>query len=146
MVKHLPFPSACIAHVLSLLFLPLAVLPFALNLDPAALWLPLGAIAFLWLSDLAAFVLSLTVGWNVPIRISYEGITGRDGLIHHWCDAVGLSTKKGMPTRYGRFYSVVLRYSDGSSIRFELSLPIIKSIQTHCSNKTFLAKLNDCFE
>ena len=146
MVKHLPFPSACVAQVISLVFLPLAILPFALNLDFPILWLPLGVIAFMWLSDLTAFALCLTVGWNVPIRISREGIVGKDGRIHRWCDVVGLSEKKGMPTRYGRFYSVILRYSDGSSIRFEESLPIIKSIKTHCSNKTFLAKLNDCFE
>lgn len=143
MVKHLPFPSVCIFQIISLLVFPLAFLPFALNLVFPALWLPLGVFTFLFFTDLTALVLSLTVWWNMPIRISADGIADKNGKIHRWCDAVCFSIKKGPPTIYGRlYYILIINYSDGSDVRFERSLTIIRSIRAHCEDKAFLNKFD----
>ena len=143
MVKLIPFPSACIIHTLSLAFLPIGVIPFAIKFEWPILWLPIGVIAFLWLCDLMTFLLSLSVWWNVPLRINAEGISLKNNQIYLWKDAISVSLKKGPHSIYGPLYSLIsITYSDGSMVSFEKSERIIETIRAICSNENFLLKLN----
>ena len=142
MVKHLPFPSTCIVQVLSLVFLPSAIVPFFIKFDWPILALPLTIIIALWTGDLVVFVLSLTVWWNAPIAIGEEGML-RKGTLCPWSPDAVITTKHGPPTRYGPLYErMTVRYPDGKSIRFDLNDPIIKSIRKYCRDETFLAKFD----
>lgn len=143
MTKRLPFLSACCGQVFSLLAIPSFIVPFFLKLDWPLLAIPLAIVVFLWVCDLTVFVLSLTVWWNVPLLIGEEGITSKDGKTHRWADAVGFLPKLGPPSPNAHLYvRLTITYSDGSVIRFEPYLPLIKTIRAACSDEVFLQRFN----
>lgn len=146
-MKHYPFPRICILQVLVLYALPLISLIFPNIMDWPILWLPIGIIAFLWSADLLVLILSLTIGWNAPIQITADGISKKKGSLHRWSDATGFSRKNGPRISYGRLYRrAIIKYSDGTSLSFELNNKIIKTILSQCSDEEFISRFQDLLE
>ena len=102
--------------------------------------LPLGIIIFVWLCDLTVFVLSLLIGWNSLIQINEIGISDKKGAMHSWSTAVGISIKKGIPSRGGMgFQKMTIRYSDGKAISIEPCDPLTKKVHAFCRDEAFLS-------
>lgn len=142
MVKCIPFPNRAIIQCLTLFVLPCLVIPFTLNMAFPMLAMALAAIAAAWAADMVFFILSFTMWWNKPIRISQEGMAKGKDPICHYEDAVAFSFRKGHLTFYGRMNGVLtIRYKNGASISFEYNGAILKIINRTCQDKTFLAKL-----
>ena len=142
-VKRTPFLFMFTVQLYSLVFIALLVFPFVETLTWPILWLPTGIISFVWLCDLVVLILSLTIWWNVPIRISTEGIIDKHGSLRRYSDAVKISMKKWFGTQYGPYYVVTIAYKEGATISFERSDLILKKIRTRCQDDTFLAMLEE---
>lgn len=147
MVKHIRFYSWFVIQLLVTLLLPLLIIGPVRYLDWPHLAIHLGISIFLWASNLVVFILSLTIWWNVPIKIGHDGITVKGKEVYLWSDVVEISMKKGPPTVEGNLYTIIIiRYSNGKSISFQPNGSIIKSIRKYCSNDTFITKLDKALE
>jgi len=146
--KHIPFPTVLICQgLVAVLMLPLIGIGlyfvlFNLGITIAIISVVIISIAILAIGDAVVAVLSLTIWWNVPIVVNVDGIS-RWGKAHRWEDAESITMKNLVRTGYGPLFRslTTIIYSNGDSIRFELTQGLDKDIKILCRDKTFLAKL-----
>ena len=142
--KHIPFLESFTIQLISFVF----VLPFCqaeLNIgfinNPSALIAINICFSSVFCFDLLLFVLSLTKFCNVPIAISEDGITTKDGKLHLWNGMEKIEYKyKWIIIRSTR---VVITYNDGSIVIFEPNNNITRSILSLCHDSSFLQMYKD---
>ena len=142
--KHIPFPSVLFLQFDILVCLWPVSLIFCFHPSILGRTIAIIVSSLLAVGDVLSIILSLTIGWNIPIAFGKDGIS-KKGKVYRWCDVTSVTMKGVGPTGRGllipRMTTVV--YSDGESIRFDLGLIFEEEIKKVCGDERFLAMLEN---